>query len=123
VIEAELAPYLIGEQLQFTCDDMTIDPQNAVRLGLLVHELLTNAAKYGGLSTPDGKLLVRCEQGPGGALLVWREVFESTTPITIGGGFGTVLVERLAREMQGGSRVSAVTDGFEAMVIFALEDN
>jgi two-component sensor histidine kinase len=122
VIETELAPYMAGDQVVLSCDAMTIDPENAVRLGLVVHELSTNAAKYGALSSPEGTLSVRCERGPGGAVLVWREVAEKTAAAVPSGGFGSLLIERLAREMHGGARVDVVTGGLEAMVIFALTD-
>jgi two-component sensor histidine kinase len=122
IIEIELAPYMTGEQVVLVCDSMTIEPANAVRLGLLVHELSTNAAKYGALASPEGRLSVRCEHGPGGAVLVWREVAEKSAAVVKSGGFGSLLIERLAREMRGGAKVDVVSGGLEAMVIFALTD-
>ncbi|MEO8115898.1 MAG: HWE histidine kinase domain-containing protein, partial [Phenylobacterium sp.] len=81
VLEAELAPYLgVGQQVQVHCEAMTIAPRAAVSLGLLVHELLTNAAKYGALSDPDGSLVVRCERRAGGAVLVWHEEAQHRAP-------------------------------------------
>jgi two-component sensor histidine kinase len=122
VIETELAPYMAGEQVVLTCDAMAIEPENAVRLGLVVHELSTNAAKYGALSSPEGKLSVRCQRGPGGAVLVWREVAEKSAAAIRSGGFGSLLIERLANEMGGGAKVDVVPGGLEAMVNFALTD-
>ncbi|HVL70579.1 MAG TPA: sensor histidine kinase, partial [Beijerinckiaceae bacterium] len=71
-------------------------------------------AKYGGLSSPDGKLEVEWEvrDGQDGPLLSlrWRE--HSATPVVppTRRGFGSQLVERLVRHELGGT----LTMGFEA---------
>lgn len=60
VIETELAPYAkAGEHLLFLSGpDVELAPNDALSLGLAVHELATNAAKYGALSTPGGKIVI-----------------------------------------------------------------
>jgi len=52
VMEAELSPYARGDDHQVTIDgpDVQLAPNDALSLGLAVHELATNAAKYGALS-------------------------------------------------------------------------
>lgn len=50
VIEAELKPYL-GPQVELTCAPLSVGSAASVSLSLIVHELLTNAAKYGALSS------------------------------------------------------------------------
>jgi two-component sensor histidine kinase len=121
VITSELAPYLgVGDQVRLTCEPMTIAPDAAVSLGLLVHELLTNAAKYGALASLDGKLDVRCHAGPAGATLVWREICQPKVRPVNSGGFGTLLIDRLARDLGGAAQIDIRDDGLEAMVIFSL---
>lgn len=122
LLENELTPYGLTDRVELLCGSVKIQPKNAVRLGLLVHELATNAAKYGALASLSGKLSVRCEAGGAQATLFWREVFEATTPPKLGGGFGTILIKRLATELRGSALLTVSRDGFEAVVTFQLTD-
>ena len=61
-------------QVTLQCDRVTITADAALSLSLMLHELATNAAKYGALSTPVGRLTVRCKATPGGGVLNWREI-------------------------------------------------
>ncbi|MBZ8132091.1 hypothetical protein CLD20_02265 [Afifella sp. IM 167] len=78
LLQAQLEPYasdytLEGPELELTATQ-------AVPIGMAVHELATNAAKYGALSTPDGRLTVRwhlnapAEEGkPQTLVFEWQE--------------------------------------------------
>ena len=74
LIRQTLAPY---ERISFAGDTVSISPETAISLNLALHELATNAAKYGALSTPDGSVEIRCRLGAGqpanSATLEWRE--------------------------------------------------
>ncbi|MBA3810838.1 MAG: PAS domain-containing protein [Caulobacteraceae bacterium] len=121
VLKAELAPWLdAGPQVALDCEVMAIGPRGAVSLGLIVHELLTNAGKYGALSTPEGRLTVRCGPAPEGAVLTWREQAERPVEAGGGGGFGTLLIERLTRDLGGEARMEFLPGGLEATIVFAL---
>ncbi|MEP6968382.1 MAG: HWE histidine kinase domain-containing protein, partial [Pseudomonadota bacterium] len=122
VLKAELAPYLdAGPQVTLHCEVMAIGPQAAVNLGLIVHELLTNAGKYGALSTPNGRLTVRCEPAPQGALLIWREQAERAVDAGGRRGFGMLLIERLTRDLGGDARMDLLPEGLDATISFALD--
>ena len=60
ILMQELAPYASGEGGRFLLDgdDLKLGPVMAVTLGMAFHELATNAAKYGALSVPGGKVRV-----------------------------------------------------------------
>ena len=119
VLEAELGPYLGStNQVEFSCESMTIAARSAVSLGLLVHELLTNAAKYGALSTPGGHLTVRCVRTAGGALLDWRETTENAVVPPGESGFGTLLIERLARSLGGRAELEMSATGLRAKITY-----
>jgi len=122
VINNELAPYLGTEDcIRLSCEDLFVEGDAVVSLGLLVHELLTNAAKHGVLSDVGGELEVRCERRADGAVLVWREAL--SVPISAPApqtGFGSLLIERLARDLGGGARLDLRPEGLEAVVIFDL---
>ena len=81
----------------------------ALSLGLAVHELTTNAAKYGALSTPNGRLAVewsiaRSGPDPQPTLKIrWREHGGPPVAPPVRQGFGSMLLERLFLVETGGS--------------------
>ena len=72
-----LSPYAPGpgDQRRFTFsgDDQTFDDAAATPLALLFHELATNAAKYGALSVPGGRVAIHAEKGEDALVLRWKE--------------------------------------------------
>jgi len=85
--------------------DIRLSPKAVVAIGMAIHELATNAAKYGALSIPEGRLKVdwRVEDGPRPILrLTWteRDGPPVTPPTRL--GFGARLLEKgLAGELSG----------------------
>lgn len=76
IVRSELAPYLRGEvsHAYISGPEISLAPNDAMSLGLALHELATNAAKYGAFSTPDGRVYVTWKMsGPDRAQLLWRE--------------------------------------------------
>ncbi len=62
-----------GPRVRFTGDDFSFGDRLATPFALLFHELGTNAAKYGALSTPDGCVEIACRRHGRQWVLVWRE--------------------------------------------------
>ncbi len=121
-LELELAPYAgRGKQVVLQCADLAISANSALSLSLLIHELATNAAKYGGLSTSGGSLLVVCKRGELGGALTWRETTPDMPPRKAGGGAGSVLIERLARDLGGLAHLDFRPEGLEATITFRLD--
>jgi two-component sensor histidine kinase len=60
LILIELAPYNMDDnrRVELTGEDVQLNSRQTLALGLTIHELATNAAKYGSLSVPDGKVNV-----------------------------------------------------------------
>jgi two-component sensor histidine kinase len=86
-----------------------IPPGQAQALMMALHELATNATKYGALSVPTGQVEIACRADPGGLALtiIWQE---RGGPAIAGPparrGFGTRLLERaLVHELGGGAQV------------------
>jgi PAS domain S-box-containing protein len=74
--------------------ELRLQASVAQPLTLVLHELLTNAVKYGALSAPDGRLLIRWEQSGDGASLSWTE--RGGPPVEAPParqGFGTLLID------------------------------
>jgi PAS domain S-box-containing protein len=103
-----LAPYR-GEgddRIRLDGPPLRVRPNAAVALGMSLHELATNAAKYGALSRPGGRVTVewREEAGSDGPLIViaWRETGGPPVVRPSRRGFGSRLIERgLPRELGG----------------------
>lgn len=98
VIEAELLPYSHGGDHKVEIDgpDVDLAPNDALSLGLAIHELATNAGKYGSLSTPGGSLSVKWALVS--AVLVrvtWLERGGPPVAVQRGRGFGMDLIERV----------------------------
>lgn len=103
-------------------DDLEVAPRAAVSLSLVVHELATNAAKYGALSAEGGRLEIewrRLDAAHG--LLDWSEVTTTPTGPPSATGFGTVLIQRLARcDLGGDAQIDYGPNGVHAVIRFAL---
>ena len=61
LIDEELAPYSTGEQIELSGPEVQLQPATAQTVALALHELVTNSAKYGALSTLSGRLSVGWE--------------------------------------------------------------
>jgi two-component sensor histidine kinase/CHASE1-domain containing sensor protein len=97
VIEAELTPYARSDAaVDIDGPHVELAPNDALSLGLAIHELATNAAKYGALSTPDGHVAIRWTlENPRLASVHWREAGGPPVPESRSRGFGTDLIEKI----------------------------
>ena len=106
-LSALLAPYRgeSGEAIIIEGEDAVFDDQAATPVALLFHELATNAAKYGALSTPEGRVTVRSGYDDGNFRLTWAEEGgPSIDGPPENAGFGFTLA-RLAVEGQLGGKL------------------
>ena len=98
VVQSELAPYLDPEDphAEISGPDAMLAPNDAMSLGLALHELATNAAKYGALSVPDGKVSVSWSlPEPTRCLVTWRESGGPEVRKPERRGFGMDLIEKI----------------------------
>ncbi|HZH28996.1 MAG TPA: HWE histidine kinase domain-containing protein [Azospirillaceae bacterium] len=124
LLEAELRPYgnIDGHRLSLRGGPVHVGPKAAVALGLSIHELATNAAKYGALATADGRVEVDWRVEPGGPtgarlLLEWRERDGPPVAPPQRRGFGSRLIERgLAYELGGEVRLLFDPEGVRCLV-------
>jgi PAS domain S-box-containing protein len=119
LVKSQLGHYLDdhANQIEIAGDKMIVTPEAAQNIGLAVHELSTNAAKYGALSVPQGEVTVRwtcAEDGAGEARfqMVWSERDGPAVAPPAHRGFGQVVLEQLAaRALQGESGLKFEPDG------------
>jgi PAS domain S-box-containing protein len=97
LISEELLGFNVGDEARIDIDgeEVSLPAAAAQSLGLVIHELTTNAAKYGALSVPDGRIEVRWRRIDGGRLgVTWRERGGPAVTPPSGRGFGTSLMQR-----------------------------
>lgn len=117
VVRSELAPYMQGSEghVQMSGPEIRLAPNDAMSLGLAIHELATNAAKYGALSRPEGRIHVHwCHIGPDLAEVHWRE--EGGPQVEVPGkrGFGRDLIEKIvAHELKSDVQLEFLPAGVE----------
>lgn len=98
VVEAELAPYMREEDHGLEVDGPPVElaPNDALSLGLALHELATNASKYGALSQSGGKVSIIWTQAANKlARVEWIESGGPPVAPQRGRGFGTDLIEKI----------------------------
>lgn len=98
VLVTEMAPYASADRSMIELDgpDVELAPNDALSFGLAIHELATNAAKYGALSTDGGKVGISWRREADDTVTVeWRERGGPKVPADRPRGFGTELIERI----------------------------
>lgn len=108
IVEDELEPYAgEGRVLVEESRDVVLPPKDAVNLSLVLHELATNAVKYGALSSDSGRVEIgwtrRTRDDGGGPLLrvIWREQGGPPVESPTRQGFGTTIVNSAFRGGEG----------------------
>ena len=113
IIAVATAPHH-GADGRLTLEGPAIDvePRTAVALGLAMHELGTNAVKYGALSPAGGRVEVRWTVGGGRLRLEWREIGGPRVKPPRRKGFGARMLQQgLARELRGEVRLDFRPEG------------
>ena len=106
VLLSETEAYEHDGRIKLGGDDVTLPARVAVAIGMAIHELTTNATKYGALSVPDGRVDLRWSTVPRSnrheLLLDWSERNGPAVSPPTARGFGSVLLERvLSAELEG----------------------
>ena len=89
LVDEELAPYSDGNQIALSGPEVQLQPATAQTLALALHELVTNSAKYGALSTQAGRLSIRWENETNMLRLIWEETGGPPVHEPTSRGFGT----------------------------------
>ena len=99
------APYARedGTGVTVTGDDVPVDDRSATPLALLFHELATNAAKYGALSTDEGRVELAVRREGDQVALSWTETGGPPVTPPTAEGFGSQLLELSAVRQLGGT--------------------
>jgi PAS domain S-box-containing protein len=109
LIQAILAPFAAPEgsndpaRLLINGSDVPIGANSITNFALILHELATNAAKYGALSSPTGRIRIDCSVEAGELHLIWTERGgPALSGAPEGDGFGGLLTRRIVTAQFGG---------------------
>ncbi|MCU0790890.1 MAG: PAS domain-containing protein [Nitratireductor sp.] len=89
-------------------------------MALVLHELCTNAAKYGSLSVPGGRVSIHCREEPGRIVFDWTETGGPAVAGSQGGGFGTRLLTSILVHELGGLELRFDPDGLKCRIVIDL---
>ena len=123
LINSQLNHYkdLFGTRIILAGDDIVIRPEAAQNIGIALHELSTNAAKYGALSNSDGRVtIVWAVAGDAQRMLRldWQESGGPPVQPPTRRGFGHIVMDRIAgRALDGQSGIRFEPGG----VVWSLE--
>ncbi|MDI1432550.1 AAA family ATPase [Polyangium sorediatum] len=128
IVCAELAPHANGDAGRFSLagQDVRLRPEAAVTLGMVFHELSTNAAKYGALSLPSGHVQVTWNVNTCAAErrlhLEWQEMHGPPVRVPRRKGFGSRLIERdLGRQLESEVHLEFLPEGVRCVMDLPLE--
>jgi two-component sensor histidine kinase len=106
IVRTELAPYTKGTNVKISGTDVMLTSAETQALAKVLHELATNAAKYGALSITGGEVSVRWALKPNGQaatlILEWGEFGGPLVASEIQSSYGTDLIRNLIPHELGG---------------------
>ena len=127
VVDATLAPFESAnpERISLHGPELRLSSRSVVMLSMVIHELATNAAKYGALSTPKGRVAVDWREANGAngrrVELHWREVDGPAVEKPTRNGFGSTLIEQgFAAQLYGSANLSFEPKGVACTLEFPL---
>jgi two-component sensor histidine kinase len=96
VVETALKPFSQDEErFNFKPTDAVIASQQVLTLSLALHELGTNASKYGALSTHSGSVRITVDDAGDSLRITWKESGGPPVAVPLTQGFGTKLLRRI----------------------------
>jgi two-component system CheB/CheR fusion protein len=120
LILAQVEPYAGRPgQLAYGGPELRLRPDAAHALGLVLHELATNASKYGALSAAGGSVSILWENGPepDTTRILWTEAGGPPVVLPTRRGFGSTLMETsLSHGLGGRIAVTYAPDGVRAVL-------
>lgn len=124
VAEAAMAPLKQerGHRFSIAGPEVDLPPTTAVPMAMILHELCTNALKYGALSNEKGRITITwtahpCKEGTSVSLL-WSESDGPEVKPPTEEGFGTKLIQNLSRQLSGEANLHYPPSGFAAHLRF-----
>jgi PAS domain S-box-containing protein len=108
LVRRELAPYATRNNTEINGPGILLKPEAGQAVGMVIHELATNAAKYGALSTKEGRVSIRWDRHLNGhprshLVLEWQEIGGPPVVAPGASGYGTSTIRDLIPYEFGGT--------------------
>ncbi len=110
----------LSERFSVTRPDERLPPKAALALSMALHELCVNAAKYGALSTAEGRVSIEAARRGEHLRIVWREHGGPQVKPPTRRGFGSRMIEGLARDLEGGAQLEFAPEGLVCTITAPL---
>jgi PAS domain S-box-containing protein len=119
----ELAPYSKAAETRVHIDgpQILLKPDDAQAIAAIIHELATNASKYGALSTAKGQIDLKWLQEVDGRLILhWTEMGGPKAQMPTRRGFGTRVIEGMVGQLRGNARFDWRAEGLVCEIAFPV---
>jgi PAS domain S-box-containing protein len=108
LVQRVLAPYMTGHNVDLDGPGLTLSPQAAQTVSMVLHELATNGAKHGALSSDAGRVSVRWSRAMNGGpdarvRIVWQEAGGPAVRAPQRCGYGMEVIRELVPYQLGGA--------------------
>lgn len=123
LVEAQAYLENKANRLRVTGPDVLLSPEAFTTVALVIHEMVTNSAKYGALTSENGHVEVALSRAASGHLVIdWRESGGPAVKPPSRRGFGSTIIERsIPYEMKGTAEINYRVTGLEAR--FTIPEN
>ena len=118
LVAEELAPYRAGDKIKFNGPDISLQPATAQGLALALHELATNAAKHGALSSSSGKITLDWQLQGEALTLNWAENGGPAIAEPSSRSFGLKVIVASIEQQLGGQGVVRLESARLALRVF-----
>ena len=123
IASRELAPYAEQAEgrVRISGPPVVLEPNAAQAIGVTLHELATNAAKYGALSMAGGSVAINWTYQAGGPLrLRWSETGGPKVEVPTRKGFGGRIIERMIAQLNGTTKFDWRPEGLACEITIPL---
>jgi two-component sensor histidine kinase/FixJ family two-component response regulator len=124
IISEELAPYCVGDggRISVSGPQVFLKPATAQTIAMVVHELATNAAKYGALSEGKGKIKLAWDWRQGVLKLIWQESGGPLVRPADTAGYGSKVIAASARQLGGTTKFDWRANGLHFEMSMTIGD-
>ncbi|WP_262270474.1 sensor histidine kinase [Microvirga yunnanensis] len=122
LLTKELEPFRVGSRLSISGPAVALTSKVAIGLGMAIHEMATNASKYGALRSEGGSIRIGWSVADGILRLDWRERCQDRIVPPTRKGFGSRLINQtIVGELQGMADMTYNEDGLQAVFTIPLD--